>query len=316
MAVELNMSFDDFVGNTQAVEKIKLMANDAAQNSASLPHMAFLGSPGNGKTTMARIVADYIKRRFVYINSVAVKDAMVFRGLITHPDNMKYGSVIVLDECHRLPGSVQDHLLSVLEQPAELVTVHKGVPVRDKLPDHISFIFATTHSGQIRDALLSRLEQVEFHEYSTGEKQIIAAKYLLKAHGIQGQNVDLPAILEIGRRARSGRHVIRICDNVIRYIRTNSVDRLSVNIVEEVFRILGIDQNGLTARDKILLKYLAENGRCGVATLQAFLLTPRKDIEEKIEPYLLRTGLIERAANGRAITPRGLMALKGEKVYA
>lgn len=314
MTVELNMTFDDFVGNKQAVEKIRLMSDDASKNSTKLPHMAFLGSAGNGKTTMARIVADYIKRRFVYINSVAVKDALVFRGLITHPDNMRYGAVIVLDECHRLPGSVQDHLLSVLEQPAELVTVHKGVPVRDKLPDHISFIFATTHAGYIRDALLSRLEQIEFHEYTTQEKQIIAAKYLNRAHGIKGAQMDVQAILDIGRRARSGRHVVRVCDNIIRYMRAGNLDKITQEVVAEVFRILGIDLNGLTARDKILLGYLADNGRCGIDTLEAYLNTPKRDIREKIEPYLLRAGLIERQSNGRAITPRGLKALKGESI--
>jgi Holliday junction DNA helicase RuvB len=313
MTIEL-LTFDDFVGNKQAVAKIHLMADDASKNSTKLPHMAFLGPAGNGKTTMARIVSDYIKRRFVYINSVAVKDALVFRGLITHPDNMKHGSVIVLDECHRLPGSVQDHLLSVLESPAELVTVHKGVPVRDKLPDHISFIFATTHAGYIRDALLSRLEQVEFHEYTTEEKQIIAAKYLHRTYGIKGTQMEPAAIIEIGRRARSGRHVVRVCDNIIRFLRANNLESISKEVVTEVFRILGIDLNGLTARDKILLGYLAENGRCGIDTLEAYLNTPKRDIREKIEPYLLRAGLIERQSNGRAITPRGMKALKGDAV--
>lgn len=310
MAIDANLTFDDFVGNAQSVTKIRLLIEGAI----SIPHMGFVGASGNGKTTMAKIVADHMKRRFVYINSVAVKDSMVFRGLITHPDNMKLGAIIVLDECHRLLASVQDHLLSVTEDPAELVTVHKGVLVRDKLPDHISFIFATTHSGQMRDALLSRLELIEFGEYSTEEKQIIAAKYFNRAHGLKSQQMDHVAIMEIGRRSRSGRHVVRLCDNIIRYLRINKLDKVTVEIVNTVFTILGIDLNGLTARDVMLLGYLETNGRCGLSTLEAYLNTPQKDIREKIEPYLLRVGLIERQMSGRAITNRGVKALRGERI--
>jgi Holliday junction DNA helicase RuvB len=314
MAVEANLTFDDFVGNAQSVQKIRLLTDAAKSNNTRLPHMAFIGSPGNGKTTMAKIVADYMERRFVYVNSVAVKDSMVFRGLITHPDNMKHGAVIVLDECHRLPASVQDHLLSVTEEPAELVTVHKGVLVRDKLSSHMSFIFATTHGGQLRDALLSRLELIEFGEYTTEEKQIIAAKYLHRAHGLKGASMETEAIMEIGRRSRSGRHVVRICDNIIRYMNIYKAEKVTVEVVNMVFSILGIDPNGLTARDISLLGYLENNGRCGLSTLEAYLNMPQKDIREKVEPYLLRIGLIERQMSGRAITSRGIKALRGERI--
>lgn len=309
MALDANLTFEDFVGNTQSVQKIRLLIN-----GDKIPHMAFLGSAGNGKTTMAKIIADHVNRRFVYINSVAVKDSMVFRGIITHPDNMKKGAIIVLDECHRLLASIQDHLLSVTEAPAELVTVHKGALVRDKLSDHMSFIFATTHGGQLRDALLSRLEIVEFVEYSTEEKQIIAARYLHRAYGLTGKTMDAEAILDIGRRARSGRHVVKICDNIIRYMKINNIEKVSPQVVDNVFCILGIDVNGLTTRDKTLLGYLESNGRTGLSTLEAFLNTPQKEIREKIEPYLLRTGLIERLQSGRAITNRGVKALRGDKL--
>ena len=44
-----DMKFEDFVGNTQAVGQIKLLADDAAKNSGRLPHMGFFGA-GFGAT--------------------------------------------------------------------------------------------------------------------------------------------------------------------------------------------------------------------------------------------------------------------------
>lgn len=307
-----NMRFEDWVGNTEAVAQIRLLASDAAENNGKLPHLGFFGASGHGKTTMARIVANHVDRKFVYINSVAVKTPMIFRGILTNPENNAHGAVILLDECHRLPTAIRDNLLSVLEYPATLVTSYRNQIVRDKLPDHISFIFATTHAGKIRDAFLSRLEIVEFHEYTTLEKQLIAAKYLKRDYDFNHKLIDVEAITEIGRRSRSGRHVIKNCDNMMRYMKYKGLDRLNMFTVRQVFEILGIDNNGLTKRDRLYLGYLAETGQVGLDTLEAYLNIPKRDIKDKLEPWLLRQRLVLRQSSGRSITPRGMQAIRGD----
>ena len=265
-------------------------------------------------TTLSDIIAGEVDRRFVYINSVAVKTSMVLRGIITHPDNMVHGAIICLDECHRLPKAIQDNMLSVLDEPSILVTSYKDQIIRDKLPNHITFILSTTHQGLLNDPLISRMECIELHEYSIIEKQTIAVKYLHRAHKLKGEQFNTDAILEIGRRARSGRHVIKICDNVIRFMRVKKLTKITPEVVENVFDLLGINQNSLTKRDMRLLHYLAQTGACGLETLEAYLNMPRRDIKEKIEPWLLRRQLIIRSSGGRTITNKGMAALRGEKV--
>lgn len=313
MPTEIPMGFEDFVGNEHAIRQLKLLTDDAKE-SGILPHVGFFGPAGHGKTTLAKIVADETERRFVYINSVAVKTPMLLRGIITHPENLSRGAVVCLDECHRLPKPIQDNMLSVLEKPAVLVTSYKDQIIRDNLPDHITFVFCTTHQGLLNDPLISRLECIELHEYSTIEKQTIAVKYLNRVHGLKGGQFDVDAIIEVGRRARSGRHVVKICENIMRYMRVYDLNKITPDIVDTVFKILGVDENGLTKRDTLLLQYLAKTGSCGLETLEAYLNMPRKDIKDKVEPWLLRRQLMIRSSNGRAITQRGMMALRGEKV--
>ena len=265
-------------------------------------------------TTMARIVSNYVKRQFVYINSVAVKNSMTFRGILMHPENNIHGAVILLDECHRLSTKIRDNLLSVLEYPATLVTSYRNQIIRDKLPDQISFIFATTHAGKMRDAFLSRLEIIEFHEYSVFEKQLIAAKYLKREHNFHHDLIEVDAITEIGRRARNGRNVVKICDNMMRFMKYKGIEKLDLAVVDKVFAILNIDSNGLTKRDRLYLGYLAETGQCGLDTLEAYLNIPKRDIKDKLEPYLLRQSLVLRQSSGRTITPKGMKATRGERV--
>ena len=313
MPTEVPMGFNDFVGNKHAIGQLRLLVDDEKE-SKCLPHIGFFGPAGHGKTTLAQIVADETKRKFVYINSVAVKTPMLLRGIITHPENMMHGAIVCMDECHRLPKTIQDNMLSVLEKPAVLVTSYKDQIIRDTLPNHITFVLATTHQGMLNDPLISRLECVELHEYSTEEKQTIAIKYLNRVHGMKGAQFNVDAILEVGRRARSGRHVIKICENIMRFMRVEKKDKITLQIVEDVFSIIGVDHNGLTKRDALLLRYLAMTGSCGLETLEAYLNMPRKDIKEKVEPWLLRRNLMIRSSNGRTITQRGMAALRGEKV--
>lgn len=313
MATEIPMGFNDFVGNDRAVKQLKLLVDDSKQSNI-LPHIGLFGPAGHGKTTLANIIADELDRKFVYVNSVAIKTPMTLRGIITHPDNMSRGAIVCLDEAHQLHKSIQDNLLSVLEKPAILVTTYKDQIIRDNLPDHISFVLATTHQGMLSDPLISRMECIDLGEYSSLEKQTIAVKYLNRVHKLKAAQLDTDAILEIGRRSRSGRHVIKVCDNVMRFMRVENLNAINMKIVESVFSILGIDKNGLTRRDESLLRYLAKNGSCGLETLEAYLNSPSKDIKDKIEPWLLRKQLIIRCSSGRAITERGMAAIRGDKL--
>src|SRR5690606_20831334 len=313
MTIEVPMGFNDFVGNENAIVRLKLLVEDA-RHTGILPHIGLFGSPGNGKSTAAKIAADELGRKFVYINSVAIKSPMVLRGIITHPENMIKGAVVCLDECHCLPRKIQDNLLSVLEKPAILVTTYKDQIINDKLPDQISFVLATTNQGLLNDPLISRLQYIEISESTNIETQTIAVKYLNKVYGMTHSNMNVDAILEIGRRARSGRHVVSICDNLVRYMRVYNIEKITPEVVNQIFDILGIDRNSLTNRDKQLLTYLANIGACGLKTLEGYLNIPQKDIEEKIEPWLLRKRLIIRSTGGRIITERGMAAIRGEPI--
>lgn len=314
MTIDIPMGFSDFVGNEAAVTRLRLLVDDAKQTGL-LPHIGFFGGAGNGKSTLCKIVADEIGRKYVYVNSVAIKSPMTLRGIITHPENMVKGAVVCLDECHRLPKPIQDNLLSVLEKPAVLVTSYKDQIINDKLPDQISFVLATTNQGLLNDPLLSRLQCIELGEYTTMQKQTIAVKYLNRAHGLNATHMDVESILEIGRRARSGRHVVNICDNLVRYMRVYNLSKINLEVVNNIFDILGIDGNSLTPRDRLLLGYLAKGGgAAGLKTLEGYLNIPTKDIEEKIEPWLLRKHLIIRSSSGRVITERGMAAIRGERL--
>jgi len=307
------LTFADFVGNKAVVSKIELLIDDAVKDKfARIPDMAFLGTAGSGKNTLAKVIATETKRKLLVINSTVIRDPFQFRGLILGlSQDSNDGAIILIDECHALSRKIQDNLLSATEMPRELHTSHKEQTFTDKLPENLSFIFATTHGGDLRDALLSRLESVELLPYSTAEQLEMAIKYLIRCHDYKKENIDAKCILEVAKRARNGRQVARFCDTIVRYMRKNSLTKLNQKAINDCFFVLGVDKNGLTRLDKIMLGKLEKmNTFVGLDTLDAIMPTSKKQIKDNIEPFLLQRGFIIRTSSGRMITTKGRLAIK------
>lgn len=308
----MKLSYEDFIGNEQAVRKVKLLTHEAdGDNIVRIPDMAFLGPSGHGKNMLAEVIAAHLGRKLETINSTVVRDPFQFRSKVTGGEFNSTGKIILLDECHQLPRRIQDNLLSALEHPRELHTSHKDQIFKDSLPQNLSFIFATTHGGNIRKALMNRLEAIEFLEYSKAEMLEMAVKYLKRVHGLAPGDLESKAVIDIANRARSGRQLSKFCDNIILYMKQKGIIKLDTGIVEACFNILGVDKNGLTRVDRKMLTYMTKvNTFVGLDTLEALMNMTKKDIKENVEPYLLRRGFIVRKSSGRIITPKGRRAVE------
>jgi Holliday junction DNA helicase RuvB len=71
---------------------------------------------------------------------------------------------------------------------------------------------------------------------------------------------------------------------------------------------LGVNEWGLDAWDQKYLHVLAEffrGGPAGLDTMSAALSEAKDTLEDVIEPYLLKSGLIQRTARGRKLTDLG-----------
>jgi Holliday junction DNA helicase RuvB len=83
---------------------------------------------------------------------------------------------------------------------------------------------------------------------------------------------------------------------------------LDETLVEEALTALGYDGAGLQESDRALLRIIIEKfngGPVGLSTLAAAMAEEVATIEEVYEPYLLRSGLIERTPRGRTVTELG-----------
>lgn len=77
---------------------------------------------------------------------------------------------------------------------------------------------------------------------------------------------------------------------------------------KKVFEYLGIDELGLDPLDRKLLSTLAfkfSGGPVGLNTLASIVGEEEETVEDVVEPFLLKAGLLERTSRGRRLTPIG-----------
>ena len=74
--------------------------------------------------------------------------------------------------------------------------------------------------------------------------------------------------------------------------------------VDEAFRLLRIDELGLDSIERAYLHELSKHKKMKLNVLASKLGLPRATISNVVEPYLLRTELIEKLGSDRAITSK------------
>lgn len=158
-----------------------------AINSGNIPSMILWGPPGVGKTTLAQIIANTVKRPFHALSAVnsGVKD---IREIIDKVNNTGlFGSgnaILFIDEIHRFSKSQQDSLLGAVE---------KGT---------ITLIGATTEnpSFEVISALLSRCQVYTLQHHSKDELINLMQRAIQQDSDLSKRQIELnetSALLQI-----------------------------------------------------------------------------------------------------------------------
>jgi Holliday junction DNA helicase RuvB len=292
----------DVVGQREVVDRLRIMLNAARKRNAPLGHLLLDGPPGLGKTTFATVLPRELGTE-CQITSGPVLTAP--KDLLPYLTNAGQGSVLFIDEIHRLPAAVEEFIYPVMEDFRVDISLGEGLNARiiNMKLKPFTVIGATTRSGlltaPLRDRFVNR-ERLEFYE--TEDLAEIVVRNARKLKTI----ITPEATQEIARRSRG---TPRVANNLLRWTRDYADSEADGQITTEVARDAlakrEVDQLGLDRQDRRYLMTVISvfgGGPAGLSAIGHSMNVSTDTLEDEVEPFLLRCGLIQRTPRGRIVT--------------
>lgn len=295
---------DECIGQQQIVESLRIAIQAAQKRSEPLDHILFFGSPGLGKTTFARIIANEMGTAFKGTSGPALERGGDLVAILT---NLEEGDILFIDEIHRLSKTVEEFLYPAMEDFRVDIIFDKGSHARVYRPSIARFtlIGATTRAGLVSSPLRQRFGLFKELTFYNDNELLHAVK---RSASILEVPVEEPGAKEIARRSRG---TIRIANRLLRrvrdYAQVKGDGRITEELADHALRLEGVDEIGLTDLDRRLLKTIVENyngGPVGIDALSATLQEEARTLEDMVEPYLLYIGFLIRTPGGRKVTER------------
>jgi Holliday junction DNA helicase RuvB len=296
-------SLKEYVGQNSVVSKLSVFLSAAQKRARPLDHVLLSGPPGLGKTTLAYIIASEMGGRLHQAPGPTLDKSVDLLALLS---NIQEGDVLFIDEIHRLSTAIEETLYPAMEDFQVQMLLGEGSsaqPVTLPLP-RFTLVGATTQPGRLTAPLRDRFGiplNLDFYELEDMRKILARSSKLL------GIDLGTPEIDEVARRSRGTPRIAnRLLARVRDFVEVEGPRFKSpLKAVEAALEFLDVDSKGLQPLDRRYLKVLMEQFRGGPAGVEALAATMAEDkstLEETVEPFLLKEGLIVRTPRGRVAT--------------
>ena len=305
--------FDEYIGQTDVKENIKVFVIAAKMRNTSLDHVLLYGPPGLGKTTLSHIIANELGVNIKTASGPTIEKSGDLAAILS---TLEPYDVLFIDEIHRIPRYIEEILYSAMEDfKLDIVIGTEGQSrnINIDLPP-FTLVGATTRAGDLSSPLRDRFGiTCKLNYYTTEELKTIVKR----SARVLNLNIDDKAAEIIAKRSRrTPRIANRLLKRVSDFALVKGLDVINESITNESLKRLNVDESGLDKTDIEYLESLINKfngGPVGIESIAASIGEEQTTIEDVIEPFLLQEGFIKRTIRGRQVTDKTYEYLGIEK---
>lgn len=296
-------SWEEYIGQAKIKENLRILLTAARERGHSAEHILLYGPPGLGKTTLAHLISKTLGTNMRTTSGPAIERVGDLAAILT---NLSPGDVLFIDEIHRLSKSIEEVLYPAMESGVLDIIIGKGPSARTvqlELPP-FTLVAATTRISLLSSPLRSRFSGGTFRlDFYTDEELATILKRSAELLDVAAEGAVINSIAARCRSTpRTANYLLKRCRDMAQLEK----EALSKDIVDRTFALLEVDPLGLQKPDRAVLEAIIGKfggGPVGLNTIAAATGEESSTIEDVIEPYLIRLGLLERTPRGRVASP-------------
>ena len=299
----------EVVGQKAVVEKLRIAITACRKFNEPLGHILFDGPPGLGKTTFATVLPQELGTTIQMTSGPALTKPA---DLMPYLTNASEGSILFIDEIHRLPRIAEEFLYSAMEDFRVDIVLGEGINARTlSMPlKRFTLVGATTRSGMLTGPMRDRFKMHEHLEYYNVDE--LAEIIRINADKLETA-ITAEAARELAGRSRGTPRVANARLWWARYFAISEADgTITRDVARAALKMAGVDDHGLDKQDRRYLETLIdvfEGGPVGIEALAATMNIAQDTLADEVEPYLLREQFIVRSPRGRLATSKAFRHL-------
>ena len=300
---------EEFIGQTEIKDNLRVFIQAARGRNEPLDHVLLYGPPGLGKTTLAHIIANEMEVPIKVTSGPVFQNSAELLGVLSH---VQRHQVVFIDEVHRLPRILEEHLYQAMDELKCELIVDKGPNARHYSLnlEPFTLIGATTRAGMITAPMRDRFGVVfRLNFYTPADLEIIVTR----SAGLLNIEIHEEGAREIARRSRGTPRVAnRLLKRARDFAQVEGSGVIDREVADYALGRLKVDHEGLDEMDRRILTTIIEKfggGPVGINSLAIAVAEESETIEDVYEPFLIQSGFVKRTSRGRVATPLALTHL-------
>src|SRR5947207_5846483 len=159
----------EVIGQRAVVQRLSIVLNACKKLKEPMSHILFDGPPGLGKTTFATVLPNELGTSIQMTSGPALSKPGDLLPFLTNADE---GSILFIDEIHRLPRVVEEFIYPAMEDFRIDIVLGDGINARtiSMRLKQFTLIGATTRSGMLSGPMRDRFKMQEHLDYYTVEE--------------------------------------------------------------------------------------------------------------------------------------------------